>query len=211
MNGGYCLKNMKVDLHVHTNYSSCSNLELNRLKKLCENFKIFPAITDHGTIEGAKEFKNCIIGEEIKTKEGEIIGLFLNETIPEGLEIEETIDKIKKQGGLIYVPHPFDWLRMNVKRLNFKIDIIEVFNGRVIQQKINRKAMEFAERNSILKGVGSDTHTEIEFGNIYNEIEEFREPKEFLKKLKNANLIMNPHPAYVHILGKSRSIIQKYI
>jgi predicted metal-dependent phosphoesterase TrpH len=181
---------MKVDLHVHTNYSSCSILKIDTLKKLCKKFDIYPAITDHNVIAGAKKFKNCILGEEIMTKEGEIIGLFLNGQIKKGLSIEETIDKIKEQGGIVYVPHPFDWRRRSqVKRTNFKMDMIEVFNGRIWQQSLNEKAKEFAKKNKITMGVGSDTHTPFELGRIYNEIEEFNSPKEFLKNMKKAKLV----------------------
>jgi len=203
---------MKVDLHVHTHYSKCANLKFEDLRKLTKKFNIFPAITDHNKIEGAVKFKDCIIGEEINTTEGEIIGLFLNERIKPYLSIEETIEKIKEQGGIVYIPHPYDWIRINhIKRMDFKINLIEVFNGRVIQQKVNKKAVEFAEKNNIIKGVGSDTHNKLEFGRIYNEIEEFNSPKEFLKNMKKAKLVMNQHPLFVHAVVMSKSLISKYL
>ncbi|MAG78498.1 hypothetical protein CL616_03990 [archaeon] len=202
---------MKVDLHVHTRYSGCSIMKFFTLRKLCKKYNILPAITDHDTIEGAKKFKDCIISEEISTKEGEIIGLFLNEKITSGLSIEETVDKIKEQGGLVYVPHPFDWRRKNAKRLNFNIDILEVFNGRVWRQSVNQKARDYALKKNIIMGVGSDTHTYPEFGKIYNEIEEFNSPKEFLKNMQKAKLIMGKRSNLTQFKVNVISGTRKYI
>ncbi|MFH1972852.1 MAG: PHP-associated domain-containing protein [archaeon] len=202
---------MKVDLHVHTNYSKCSNLELKELKKLCDKFKIKPAITDHNTIEGAKKFKDCIVGEEINTKEGELIGLFLNERIKPGLEIDETVEKIREQGGFVYVPHPYDWVRRNhIKRLDFDIDIVEVFNGRVMQQKNNRKARAFAKKNNFLMGIGSDTHTIIEFGHSYVVMDDFDSPKDFLKKLEKAKFVTKQVPLYVRGFNMLNGFFNKH-
>jgi len=202
---------MRVDLHVHTKYSKCSNLGLEELRKLCNKFNIKPAITDHNTIEGAKKFKDCIIGEEINTKEGEISGLFLNERIKPGLEIEETVDKIKEQGGLAYLPHPYDWVRRNhIKRLDFDVDIVEVFNGRVMQQKYNKKARAFAKKNNFLMGIGSDTHTAREFGNNYIIMDDFDSPKEFLKKLKRGRFVTKQVPLYVRGFNMLNGFFNKH-
>jgi predicted metal-dependent phosphoesterase TrpH len=203
---------MKVDLHVHTKYSSCSILKLKTLRKLCKKFDIFPAITDHNVMKGAKRFKDCIIGEEITTKENaHIIGLFLNTKIKEDLSIEETVDKIKEQGGLVYVPHAFDWRRNNVPRLDFKIDMLEVFNGRVWQQSLNEKAKKYAKKNKIIMGVGSDTHVAPEFGRIYNKIEEFNSPKEFLKNMKKAKLVTQKNGVWVQVKVNAISATRRWI
>ena len=202
---------MKVDLHVHTKYSACANMEFVALRKMCAKKGIYPAITDHNAIEGAKRFKNCIIGEEILTNEGDLIGLFLNEKIKGGLSIEETVDKIKEQGGLVYVPHPFDWRRKCVKRLDFKMDAIEVFNGRVWQQGLNEKAREFAKKNNIIMGVGSDAHIAPEFGRTYVEMDRFDSPKEFLKNLKKAKLITNKRSAWMQFRVNAISGCRKYL
>jgi len=203
---------MKIDLHIHTKYSPCSILQIKTLRKLCKKFDIHPAITDHNTLEGAKRFKDCILGEEITTKENaHIIGLFLNTKIKEGLDIDETVDKIKEQGGLVYVPHPFDWRRNNVPRLDFKMDILEVFNGRIWQQSLNEKAKEFAKKNNIIMGVGSDSHVSPELGRIYNEIEEFNSPKEFLKNMKKAKLVTKKNGAWIQLKVNVISGTRKWI
>ena len=202
---------MKVDLHLHTKYSACANLELKTLRKLCKKYNIFPSITDHNSIEGAKRFKDCIIGEEILTKEGDLIGLFLNEKIKSGLSIEETVDKIKEQGGLVYVPHPFDWRRKCVKRLNFKMDVMEIFNGRVWQQSLNKKAKDYAKRKNIIMGVGSDAHIAPEFGKTYVEMDRFNSPQEFLKNLKKANLVTTKRSAEMQFRVNAISAFRKYL
>lgn len=202
---------MKVDLHVHTKYSSCSNLKLSILRKLCNKFNIVPAITDHDLIIGAKRFNNCIVGEEMTTNEGHLIGLFLNERIKRGLSIEETVDKIKEQGGLVYVPHPFDGRRINVPRLNFNFDILEVFNGRVIDQKYNKKARDYANRHNLTKSVGSDSHTKFEFGRTFVEMERFDSPKEFLKNLKKAKFHIKKRDLITHFRINAISGVRKYI
>lgn len=202
---------MKVDMHTHTIYSRDSMTRLDIFRKFCLNKEIFPVITDHNTIEGAlkykKLYKDCIIGEEISTKNGEIIGLFLEETIPKGMGIFETIEKIHEQDGLVYLQHPFD--RFRRKRLDGKFldkirfDIVEIFNSRTLLNKDNLKAREFAKNNDLLKGVGSDAHIASEIGASYVIIDDFNSRKEFLKNLKNAKFYARKSPIYVHAITKS--------
>lgn len=175
-----------------------------------------PIITDHNTIEGAlrykKLYKDVIIGEEIKTQNGEIIGIFLNKAIPKGLSMAETLEKIKSQGAISYVPHPFDAMRRSaVQKIDFKADIIEVFNSRVIKQEYNKMAENFANENNLIKAVGSDAHLISEIGTSYAEMEEFGSEKEFLKNLKKAKLIKNPSPIYVHAFTKIVKPLKKYV
>lgn len=175
---------MKLDLHVHSHYSKCSILSLDQIRKLFSKKEIIPIITDHNTIRGALRFKSKIIGEEIRAKEGEITGLFLNEEIEPFLSIEETIDKIREQDGLVYLPHPFDPFREGVAYK--KADIVEVFNSRCINNGSNKKALDFANKHNLIKAVGSDAHTPLEVGNAYVIMEDFNDKNEFLKNLKEA-------------------------
>ena len=204
--------NLKVDLHVHTIYSYDSLLSLRTLVKACKRRCInCIAVTDHNTIEGALKMRaypiKVIIGEEITTKDGEIIGLFLNEEIPRNLSVQETIDKIKEQDGIVYIPHPFD--RMRKSRLRISDDniwrqanIIEVFNSRCIFQEDNRKALNFAEVTGSLRGYGSDAHTNIEVGNTYVKMVDFYSRKEFLKNLKDGIPYCKRSPILVHAYTK---------
>jgi len=207
---------MRIDCHLHTKYSRDSLVSLESFRKQCVRKKIFPIITDHNTIAGAlkykKKYNDVIIGEEVKTNRGEVIGLFLNEVIPRGIDLLETLDRIKQQGAISYVPHPFDMMRSSaVKRIDFKADVIEVFNSRTINQRYNRLAEDFANKNNCLKAAGSDAHLLSEIGTSYVEIAEFNSPKEFLKNLKKAKLFRKSSPIYVHAITKMVKPIKKLL
>ncbi len=142
------------------------------------------AVADHGTAEGALKMQNIapfpvVVAEEILTPHGEIMGMFLKETIPSGLSVEQTISRIKAQGGLVCMPHPYDRLRQSALRnrvleeLAEHIDIIEVFNARSFLPGASTRARILAEKYSILKSAGSDAHTPQEIGNAYVEMPEF--------------------------------------
>ena len=182
---------MKIDMHVHTICSRCSINPIKLLKKVCSIKDILPVIADHNVLT---KVDFGIPGEEIATEKGEFIGVFLNEQINEK-DIFEAMDKVKEQGGLIYLPHPFDGRRrrslcrfdvLNNKEFIKKVDIVEVFNSRCIQDEPNMMAYEYAKINNLLMGVGSDSHFPWELGNAYMEVDEFDKdnPKEFLKALK---------------------------
>jgi len=189
---------MKVDFHIHTKYSPDSFTSLELLKKIFDKKGLFPVITDHNTIKGAlkfkKQFGDCIIGEEIKTQQGEVIGLFLNEEIPKGLSLNDTIDRIKSQGALVYLPHPFDIARKGVGKLNIKADIVEVFNARVIFQKFNREAQSYAFRNSLLMASASDAHFARHVGYSYVELEDFYGKSGLLRSLRKGKLVKRKTP-----------------
>ncbi len=195
---------IKIDFHIHSVYSKDSLTKLNTLHKVFNKRNLFPVITDHNTIQGAAKFKQlygeCIVGEEIMTRDGEIIGLFLHDEIKPGLSAIETVEKIREQDGIVYIPHPFDKFRHNLKILNIKPDIIEVYNPRVISQKHNLLAEQFAEKNNILKATGSDSHFSWHIGSCHTIIEDFNDKKELLKNLKKAKLIKKPTPAYAFVL-----------
>ena len=196
-------------MHTHTLYSGHCLTKLNTFRKICLKKGIFPIITDHNTIEGAlkyqKIYKDCIIGEEISTKQGEIIGFFLNEEIKKGLDIYDTIDRIKSQDALIYLEHPFDRLRKKLDQSYFDkigFDIVEIFNSRTVFNQDNLKAKKFADTHNFLKGVGSDSHIGFEIGASYVMMDDFNSQKEFIKNLKNAKFYVKKSPIYVHAFTK---------
>ena len=193
---------LNMEMHLHTQYSIDSYLKLDTIIEVCQKKGINAvAVTDHGTIEGAErlrekiEKKNAkikiITGEEIFTTKGEIIGLFLKERIPYSLSPAETIKRIKEQGGLVYIPHPFIPLIANslgkeLYEFSKEIDIVEVFNARNFFRRSSKKASQFAQDNKIVTAVGSDAHFASEIGNAYMELKEFNGPQEFLRNLKEA-------------------------
>ncbi|MHB1001373.1 MAG: PHP domain-containing protein [Armatimonadota bacterium] len=197
-----CCSRIAVALHIHTMYSACSETKLEEISKYClDNGISVLGVTDHDTIGGALALKavagklRVIIGSEIKTRQGEIIGLFLKNEIAPGQGALDTCEQIKEQGGLIYLPHPFDPLK--VRRLKKKavleclhlIDIIEVFNAKTTLPIYNKIAARFAEKHGKAAAVGSDSHYLESIDMCVNEIDDFNTPEEFLENLRHAKLI----------------------
>jgi hypothetical protein len=207
-------------MHVHTKYSPDSSITAVQLVNKCKTRGIdCICITDHNTIKGAFEFRDkvsikIVVGEEIETAQGEVIGLFLKQEIPAGLSISETIDIIKEQGGLVYIPHPFDTFRKSpieitvLEKIVEKIDIIEVFNSRTLFKQANEYALRFARENNILPAVGSDAHTENELGNSYVEMENFVTKEEFVKNLKDAMLFAGRTSLFSRLKSRAMKIIR---
>ena len=186
---------LKADLHIHTRYSLDCNTPLEEIVSHCEEIGInCIAIADHGTIEGALKMRSIapfqvIVAEEILTHHGEIMGMFLEEGIPSGLSVEETISRIRAQGGLVNIPHPFSTFRASaldrdiLEELVGQIDLIEVFNARSILRRSSDRAQIFAQKYGIPGSAGSDAHTLSEIGHGYVEMPEFNGKDDFLNAL----------------------------
>jgi predicted metal-dependent phosphoesterase TrpH len=154
-------------------------------------------LTDHDTIDGALKLRaaavRVVVGEEIATTEGELIGLFLTERVPAGLSSGEAVFRIKEQGGLVYLEHPYDSVRRHlteeaIEKLADKIDIVEVFNGRS-DEAANRRAKDLCETLGAASGAGSDAHTLGEIGSVYVEMEDFKGASDFLSKLRSSRIV----------------------
>lgn len=188
---------MRLDLHVHSSYSSDSLNSLRIIVRKCRKLNIIPAITDHNNINAHKQLRKMnfefIPGEEISTKEGHLIGLYLTESIKGDISFIEAIDLIKQQGGLTYLPHMYDINRYGVGKeaLAKRADIIEIFNPKCAFDEYNEKARRFAKRNKKFAGAGSDSHIFFEIGFTYVEIQEtdISQPKALLKALKKGKII----------------------
>ncbi len=201
---------MKVDLHLHTCYSPDSNSSLEGIIERCQKLRIgCVAITDHNTIEGALRMKSIapfpvIVGEEVMSSSGEIIGYFLNQSIPKGLPPNEVMARIKDQGGLVCLPHPFDGFgRYPLKSsdreaLVSQIDIIEIFNARSIRNNFSEQARSYAKQHGFLHSAGSDAHSAREVGNAYVEMPEFEGVDEFKNALSKGQ-----------IFGQKNSVIDR--
>jgi predicted metal-dependent phosphoesterase TrpH len=152
--------------------------------------------TDHNTIEGALRLRELaddfrvIIGEEVSSRDGEIIGLFLDRAIPRDLSGEETIARIHDQGGLAVVPHPFSINRRYhirrpaLDRLRSQIDALEVFNAREAIFLNNRSAAAYAKKHDIVGTAGSDAHRAAEIGRAFVEMPDFAGRADFLDSLR---------------------------
>jgi hypothetical protein len=171
------------------------------------------AITDHNEVSGALEARKIaeqmgdlkvIVAEEIKTAEqGEVIGLFLEEKIPKGLTMAETIAEIRAQGGLVYVPHPFDRFHSvpdyeHLLDMVEEIDLLEVFNPRVALTAFNEEAVRFASKYRIVPAAGSDSHVAQGLGSVRQRIHDFDGPAEFLEAMRDAD-ITRKHKNLVYV------------
>ena len=198
-------KLIHVDLHMHTNHSHDCATPVDKLLETAKEQGLGAiAVTDHNEISGALEAREraegikVIVAEEIKTKDqGEVIGLFIEEKIPRGLSLEETIGRIKDQGGLVYVPHPFDRMHSvpdyeHLLRVVEEIDAIEVFNPRVAFSSFNEEAQRFAAKYRIVAGAGSDSHVPQGLGSVKIAMRDFDGPEEFLESLRGADIIRKP-------------------
>jgi predicted metal-dependent phosphoesterase TrpH/glycosyltransferase involved in cell wall biosynthesis len=191
-----------VDLHMHTNHSyDCATT----VDKLLETAKAQGlgaiAVTDHNEVSGAIEAAEradgikVIVAEEVKTADqGEVIGLFIDHKIPRGMTLEDTIAEIRRQGGLVYVPHPFDRMHSvpdyeHLLNVVEDIDAIEVFNPRVAFSAFNEEAARFAAKYRIAAGAGSDSHVPQGLGSVKIEMRDFDGPDEFLDSLRDADII----------------------
>jgi len=191
---------LKADFHMHTKFSKDCDTPLEAIIERCQKMGInCIAVTDHGSAEGGLEMQKIapfkvIVGEEILTPNGEIMGLFLKETIPSGISVEEAVAKIKAQGGLVCLPHPFDplrGLRMDkdkLTKLAEQADIIEVFNARGPFPGPVKKANALALKYNLPGIAGSDAHYPYELGHTYIEMPEFNSKDEFLQALRKGTI-----------------------
>ena len=200
---------LKADLHIHTEYSMDCTMPLDRIIKRCLETGInCIAVADHATAEGALKMQSIapfpvIVAEEILTPHGEIMGMFLNESIPSGLSAEETISRIKAQGALVCIPHPFDTFRQaaignSLEELVEQIDIIEVFNARALLHRDSTKALTFAQKYGISESAGSDAHTPNEIGSAYVEMPAFNGKDDFLQALDKGKIFGRRTSPLVH-------------
>ncbi len=206
---------IEVDLHMHTDHSGDCATPVEVLLQTARDRGLGAiAITDHNEVSGALEARRIaegmmddikvIVAEEVKTAEqGEVIGLFLEEKIPKGLTMAETIAAIREQGGLVYVPHPFDRFHSvpdyeHLLDIVEEIDILEVFNPRVAVTAFNEEAERFARKYRIVPGAGSDSHVAQGLGSVRVRIHDFDGPAEFLEAMRDAD-ITRKHKNLVYV------------
>ena len=195
-----------ADLHMHTDHSHDCAVPVPALLDHAESIGLGAiAITDHNVFSGAREAvelargRDLIVipGEEVKTDAGEVIGLFLDEEIPRGMSMGETIAAIREQGGVVYLPHPFDRLHTipdatTLHRHLAEIDVFEVFNARLLFEAMNDEALRFARKYNLTMGAGSDAHVLQGVGTGLVRLRAFETPEEFLISLRNAEVVRRP-------------------
>jgi predicted metal-dependent phosphoesterase TrpH/glycosyltransferase involved in cell wall biosynthesis len=196
-----------IDLHLHTDWSHDCSIPAEDLLDHAEAIGLGGiAVTDHNVFGGALEAVELargrdlvvIPGEEVKTdNQGEVIGLFLEEEIPRGMSFADTVAAIREQGGLVYLPHPFDRLHAipdpaTLHRHLAEIDVFEVYNARLLRDSFNDEALRFARKYRLLQGAGSDAHVLQGVGTGAVRMRRFEGPEEFLLSLSSAEILRRP-------------------
>ena len=201
--------NMKIDLHCHSEASADCSTPLKLFPARCRERGVWvQAITDHNEIWGAQKLQEMveeeeikkagfpltiIVGEEVSTSHGEIIGLFLREKIPAGLTPKETVAAIKEQGGLVLLPHGFDPLKRwrlqpgALETVEDEIDIVETFNARISRPRWNQAAVDWSRLHDLPMSAGSDAHTLADIGSAWVEVpvQKIQGPQDLLKTLQS--------------------------
>jgi predicted metal-dependent phosphoesterase TrpH len=198
---------IRVDCHLHT---SASGDAVTKVEELAEHVRRAAldvvCITDHNVTAAAVAAAErgigarVIVGEEITTREGDLIGLFLTDRVPYVLPVTEAIGLIRAQGGLVYLPHPFDSARSSLGSVAEELcaaglaDVIEVFNSKIFDQSLNAKAAALAARFGLPGAAGSDAHDPEGIGAAHADMPDFDGPVEFLAALRQASIAGEYHP-----------------
>ncbi len=209
-----------ADFHIHTRFSRDSILSEDKfIRTALERGLTHVAITNHNNVEGAIAVRDrvaqlglddrltVILGEEVSTSDGEVVGIFLERTIPRGLTADETADAIHAQGGLVSIPHPFDPIRgSHIRREPLerlaeagKIDMVEIFNSRVTFQRHNLEAAEFAARYGIPGIACSDSHSSFEIAMSFNAMPAFESADELRAGLDDNEWHGTRSTVFIHL------------
>jgi predicted metal-dependent phosphoesterase TrpH len=193
---------VRVDLHSHTMWSGDSTTTPDEVQHAVTESGIdVLCITDHNAIRGAVELADrlpcrVVVGEELRTHAGEIIGLFLTERIPMGTPPAEAARAIRAQGGVVYVPHPFDPMRRNMAEPSLYqlaheglLDAVEVLNAKTSLRSLNERAAHFADEFGLAHGAGSDAHVPLALGAAFVEMPDFDGPADFVAKLREGRVV----------------------
>ena len=214
---------LRGDFHMHTYYShDCASTPAAVVRR-CEQVGLnCIAVTDHNSIEGSRAVSKIadfrvILGEEVMSTSGEITGLFLQEEIAPGLSPVETAKKIKEQGALVSVPHPFAGSGRSslahgavLEILNY-VDIIEGFNARTMNANTTVAGRTFAAEHGLIRTAVSDAHTLGELGRTYTEFPEFDgTPEGFKQALMEASLVEHPSGRFVHVYSTLNKVRRKF-
>ncbi len=212
---------IRAEFHCHTVYSPDSLVELSALLKACDARGIDKiAITDHGSIQGAlKAYRmapdRVIVAEEIETPEGEILGYFMTEEIPQGLPAVEVVRRLREQGAFISLAHPFDphrswWTEKTLDQILPYLDGLEVFNARCLREEYNQAAYEFALEHGKALMAGSDAHTLKELGRATMTMPRFDDAEGLRAAAREATISGELSGLYVHMVSTFARVAKKF-
>ncbi|MBW3613890.1 MAG: CehA/McbA family metallohydrolase [Actinobacteria bacterium] len=199
---------VRVDLHLHTMWSGDATTTPEELRQaVLDSGLDVVCITDHGTINGAVALASdlgcrVVVGEEVRTTAGEVIGLFLTRRLPLGMKPTEAVEAIRSQGGLVYVPHPFDPFRhclapgvLDELAAAGAVDAVEVLNAKTSLAQLNQRAADYAGARGLAAGAGSDAHEPSALGAAYVEMPDFDGPQSFLSSLRAGRIVGHHYDA----------------
>lgn len=198
---------IRLDLHTHSSASPDGGITAEQYRTLLTSDTLdCIAITDHNTVELALKLHHelgnkIIVGEEIDTQQGEIIGLFLSKAVPRGLSLTEAIKAIKAQGGLVYLPHPFETVRKGIQKHDLEsvvgdIDIVEVYNGRAFAQNKGPEATVWARLNQKPGAASSDAHGQKGVGTAFTTVTALPSATNLVSLLEKGHLVMERPPIH---------------
>lgn len=203
---------VRLDCHLHTVASGDAVTTLDELAERVAALRLdVVCITDHHVISAAQAAvergigARVIVGEEVRTPDGDVIGLFLTERVPYVLPLAQAAGRIRAQGGLVYAPHPFDAGRSSLGDAlaplcaSGLVDVVEAVNAKIADPALNQRAAGLAARFFLPGGAGSDAHDPGGLGAAYAELPDFDGPASFLDALHQARLFgeYRPHaPRY---------------
>lgn len=213
---------VRVDLHSHTMWSGDSSTTADEVARAVTAAGIdVLCITDHNTVDGARQLASrlpcrVIVGEEVRTAGGELIGLFLDERVPRGIPAGEAARRIRAQNGLVYVPHPFDATRHCLRPTDLAdlvaaglVDVVEVLNAKTSTPELNERAAAFAHEHGLAPGAASDAHVPDAFGAAYVEVPDFDGPAALLGALRHGRLVGHhfdaARPWEAHVVPSTRT------
>lgn len=208
---------LKIDLHTHSIGSPDGGISEEQYERLLSDGTLdFVAITDHNSIDFAQNMQTIlgnkiIVGEEIMTQEGEIIGLFLKKAIAPGMSVEHAMHAVHQQGGLVYIPHPLEKIRKGlsletIKNYQQLIDIVEVYNGRAVRQNRSMKAAVWARLEQKARAASSDAHSVRGVGSAYTIIKDEPTRENLVEQLVVARFVMNRPPLRTLLAPKTNKL-----
>lgn len=196
---------IKVDLHTHSSASPDGGLtQQDYMQLIGDNVLDYVAITDHNAVHFALELQaalgdKIIVGEEVMSDEGEIVGLFLRSEVRAGMPLRATAEAIKAQGGLVYIPHPFETVRKGVSEKSLDaiadlVDIVEVYNGRAVVQNRGPQAAVWARLHQKATAASSDAHGSKGVGTAYTTIKQAPTASNLVSELQTGHMTMHRPP-----------------
>lgn len=193
---------VRVDCHSHTMWSGDCTTTPDELRQAVQESAIdVLCITDHNVVAGAQRLADelpcrVVVGEEVRVGSGEIIGLFVSERVPQGVAPAEAARRIRDQGGLVYIPHPFDPMRNCLRPEEIDdlvaeglVDGIEGRNSKTSLESLNRRAVDYGRDHGLFIGAGSDAHVPGALGAAYVEMPDFDGPESFVASIRRGRIV----------------------